>query len=456
VTRWRGPPNVPPLSSRPHQQNGRHQWRRASPWYCHRGREADGAGHDEVRRCFNGLLGSLFRRCWLGANGDQVTLSDCSNVSVRRLRALTFAGREHELDFKTIRWMQVDDGAEVTTTQAMLVVGPSPQLAPADHVHLSTLLSGSGFRAWPAARGWPRRRRVDLHSTWWSWSRVPCSGPAKSQALVSLRYTDVRAVGRGVYDLVAVRPAQSNHAWRGCPTSLKQSGRTSSWPAPSCLSPAVKYHGLARRHWCLRFADCGRCLTAVRWRASPACQCRPRIVSSQSSSTSWRVSRRSVARRRSLSGERTQLGGFCGDWLSADCCLLPLSTWCRQWPASRLLAFLPLLSTLALVWVSLECRQHDLQVVVQQCSTKTIWGCRRVGHLTRSRGCRTRRSSLAGAFYPPFARVCGARYATKPIVFKFDNSLPLIEESANVVQISHWILYNSRASSLNTGWVIKY
>jgi hypothetical protein len=29
---------------------------------------------------------------------------------------------------------------------------------------------------------------------------------------------------------------------------LKADGRTSSPPAPSCLSPVVKYHGLARRY----------------------------------------------------------------------------------------------------------------------------------------------------------------------------------------------------------------
>jgi hypothetical protein len=43
-------------------------------------------------------------------------------------------------------------------------------------------------------------------------------------------------------------------------------GRASSRPAPSCLSPVVKYHGLGHRsvdH--LVVSWCGRSLTAVRW-----------------------------------------------------------------------------------------------------------------------------------------------------------------------------------------------
>jgi hypothetical protein len=55
------------------------------------------------------------------ANGDQVAVSDCPNVCVAQANeGLGLAARENELDFKTIRRMQVDDGAEITATQTML------------------------------------------------------------------------------------------------------------------------------------------------------------------------------------------------------------------------------------------------------------------------------------------------------------------------------------------------
>jgi hypothetical protein len=92
------------------------------PVVVHHGRKGEVSGHNNVRptaatACWAASSGGAFQI----ANGDQVAVSDCSNVCVVQAdERLDFAGCEDELDLKTVRRMQADDGAEITSTQAVL------------------------------------------------------------------------------------------------------------------------------------------------------------------------------------------------------------------------------------------------------------------------------------------------------------------------------------------------
>jgi hypothetical protein len=55
------------------------------------------------------------------ANGNQVAVSDRAHIGVVQANErLSLTGRENKLDFKTIRFVNVDDGAKIAAAQAML------------------------------------------------------------------------------------------------------------------------------------------------------------------------------------------------------------------------------------------------------------------------------------------------------------------------------------------------
>ena len=67
------------------------------------------------------LLGSSSGSALQYANSDQVTFTDRANVLVAQAdERLCLAGCQHELDFKTIGVVHVDNGAEIATTQTVL------------------------------------------------------------------------------------------------------------------------------------------------------------------------------------------------------------------------------------------------------------------------------------------------------------------------------------------------
>jgi hypothetical protein len=88
----------------------------------HHEREGDGAARDEARpsastACWAASSGSALQL----ANGDQIAVSDRAHIGVMQANeCLRLAGRQNELDLKTIRRVQVDDGSEITATQTML------------------------------------------------------------------------------------------------------------------------------------------------------------------------------------------------------------------------------------------------------------------------------------------------------------------------------------------------
>jgi hypothetical protein len=67
------------------------------------------------------LLGSLSGYAFQITNSDQVAVSDCANIGrAEGDEGLGLARRENKLDLKTVGRVNVDNCAQIPTTQAML------------------------------------------------------------------------------------------------------------------------------------------------------------------------------------------------------------------------------------------------------------------------------------------------------------------------------------------------